>query len=470
MSDFKSPLFVSQNGRAVYDRVVESVSRYGMDKLLSGGVLIGLSGGADSVFLLHFLCEYLGKDKILCVHINHMIRGDEADSDEEFSRSLCKEMDVEFLSFKIDVPKLSASTDCGIEECARNIRYSKFKEIIEGRRDISSVAVAHNSTDNAETVILNMLRGAGTRGASGIPPVRDNICRPLIGISKDEIVELLELAKVKFVTDSTNLSTEYRRNYVRLEILPSLKRLSPDPDAMIGRLSENLRSDDDFITGEAERFLRENKPTASALRQLHNAVFIRVLALMAGRLGSISSSCAKDIRALLPSDNFSYSLGGDMRFVCELGLCRVVRGNSTDIEYSISLNGEITHIPEINSVVIERITSIDNSSLNVYKKSIQANLRSAIISGELVVRSKRDGDTVYYGGMTHKLKKLFNDRKIPPSLRSRIPVVCDDRGVVWVPGFGVRDDSPSDPHDHYIAICSQTDEPHDSFITGRDFK
>ena len=115
-------------------------------------------------------------------------------------------------------------------------------------------------------------------------------------------------------------------------------------------------------------------------------------------------------------------------------------------------------------------TRFDNSYMNVYKKSIQVSLCSAIIEGELRFRPKKDGDTVYYGGMTHKVKKLYNDRKIPPSLRSRIPVLCDDKGVVWVPGFGVRDDKANNQDKLFVALCSNSEKTDNIFLSGFDFK
>ena len=439
--DGPSAMFLSA-GDCVYRKAEKTILSCGMDKMIEKGVLLGLSGGADSVMLLCLLIEYRSRMEknfpILAVHVNHSIRGDEADRDEEFCRNLCEDLKVEFISRKVDVPNVAKESGLGLEEAARKIRYSIFLGIIQGREDLSTIAVAHNMSDNAETVLFNILRGSGSRGASGIRPVRDNIIRPLIEVSKNEIVSALDHAEIPYVTDSTNLSDEYSRNYLRNEIIPSLAKVSSDPERMLARFSDNMRSDDDFISGMAREFLSAHKTVLNSdLRSLHFSVFVRVLSLMAGYdEGYLSSSLSSDIYALLDKDNFTYSLFDDVKFICERGIC-TVGVQSEGEEYHIDVKSEITMVEPFSA---ELILSKDKYSSNVYKKSIQANLSSAIISGSLYLRPKRDGDTVYYGGMTHKIKKLYNDKKIPLSVRKKLPILCDDRGALWVPGFGVRDD------------------------------
>ena len=156
-------LFKSEIGRRIYDSAVLAIERYSMADAIRRGVLIGLSGGADSVMLLLVLLEYRRRGAyfpILAVHINHGIRGDEALRDEEFSKQLSKELGVEFLSVSLDVPKMAKVAGVGIEEAARNARYSEFEKIISGRNDVSTICVAHNATDNVETVLMNIFRGS----------------------------------------------------------------------------------------------------------------------------------------------------------------------------------------------------------------------------------------------------------------------------------------------------------------------
>lgn len=447
-------------GKGIFLSAEQTVSGLGMGKYIESGVLIGLSGGADSVMLLCFLAEYRrrrGMDfPIVAVHVNHMIRGEEADRDEEFSRRFCERIGVEFIARHIDVPFLAERFHMSIEEAARKYRYYEFDKIISGRDDISTIAVAHNMSDNAETVIFNVLRGSGARGAAGIPPVRDNIIRPLIKVSKADILLALDGSGIPYVTDSTNLSDDYSRNYIRQNIIPSLNRITSDPEEMLCRFAENMRSDDDFIRDCAEKFILEHEEIKNTdLLSLHNSVYARVLAIMAGKSGgAVSYKIAADIRALLCKDNFSYSLIGKATFICERGVCRVSRNLGETVNYCFEVGEGITDLSPLNAQFVMSKEKVEKTFSNVYKISIQANLSSAIINGSLYLRPKKDGDTVYYSGMTHKLKKLFSDRKIPPSKRRLVPILCDDKGVVWVPGFGVRDDGvkPDDRRDVYVLL------------------
>ena len=459
-SNFTS-LFETPLGSRIYASACNTVAKYGMAPLMEEGALVGLSGGADSVMLLHFLLEYRRRTRdfpIIAVHINHMIRGDEADRDEEFCCNLCEGLNVEFISRRIDVPHLAKAQGIGTEECARNARYSTFADIISGRNDISVIVIAHNSTDNAETVVFNMLRGAGSRGAAGIPPVRDNVIRPLIGIKKADIVKALAECGIAYVTDSTNLSSDYTRNYIRNEILPTFSKISASPEDAIFRMSSNLRSDDDCLRALARDFIassREGKITCRGLSALHESVLARVIAIMCDDAGvTVSHAAIIAIRGLLDSDNFTYTLPGGAKFIAEYGVCRIDAVSPNVIDYCFEIGEGLNELSGFDSDFFLTKGKLDKSSLNVYKISIQVNLRSAIINGRLFLRPRAEGDTVYYGGMTHKLKKMFNDRKIPPALRSCVPVLCDGKGVVWVPGFGVRDDRRDNSgEDLYCALC-----------------
>ena len=474
-----SRLFSSEQGKKIYNLAIKTIDDYSMNALLDKGVLIGLSGGADSVMLLCFLYEYRRNHKnipMIAVHINHCIRADEADRDEEFSKHLCEELGVEFLSIKIDVPRQAEIDKIGLEECARKMRYQQFENIISSRSDIDCIAVAHNSDDNVETVLLNMLRGCGSRGAAGIPPVRNNVIRPLIKVSKSEIVEVLEFCGIQYVTDSTNFNNDYKRNFVRNEISPKLLEIAENPALMIGRMSDNLRSDDEFINCCANDFIAvRNKILNSDLLKLHRSLRARVIAKMSGSAAiSLSSVNFDDLEFLLSKDNFSYSLPGEYVFRCERGVCTIISSEHNDlIEYNIVIPNEKNIISDFDSVFYLTDGRLDESSLNVYKLSIQADISSAIIEGGLYLRPKKDGDTVFYGGITHKMKKLYNDRKIPVSLRPFIPLLCDDRGVVWAPGFGVRDDKHEKKADEktFATLCIGTSDSfaEKRFYSGSEF-
>ena len=446
-------MFASTSGSAIYDRILHTVERENMRPLIHTGVVIGFSGGADSVLLTSFLKEYERRNgkhiPMLAVHVNHGIRGAEAERDERFSFEFTNQIGIDFYSHSVDIPTVSRELGIGTEEAARNARYSIFSNIILSRDDLSAIAVAHNATDNAETVIMNILRGCGLSGACGIKPIRDNIFRPLIAISKSEILSLLDEHQIPYVTDSTNLTSDYSRNYVRNEILPLLKRLSGNPDAAFLKLSENLRSDLDYINTQAIDFINSECTEGiinSKLMQLHPSVFAKVMSMLIhDHTGAYPEE--KHIQALsklLSNDNFTYSLQGSYNFVCERGICTFLpkKNENTLVGQIFSLTEGENKISGTNLTVL--VGDIAKTSLNVYNFSIQARISSDIINDGLILRFKKDGDSYKYSGMTHKLKKVFNDRNIPKHQRSFIPVLCDSKGIVFVPGMSVRDDAKND--------------------------
>ena len=449
-------------GESVFASIEKAVSEHNMLEKLKGGVLVGLSGGADSVMLLLYLAELrkkYGSLHILAVHVNHMIRGDEADRDEQFSKEIAEKLGIHFICSKIDVPKNARESGLGLEESARNARYSEFQRIIEGRDDVSCIALAHNATDNIETALFNMIRGAGTKGASGIPPVRDNIVRPLIYVSKKDIISVLESSGVVYMTDSTNLQDDYSRNYVRNNILPHLYHLVTDPERSFLRLSKNLRADEEYISDQAEAILNGRKTIKnSELLSMHRSLLFRVLSKMASEYSiTLEHLHVEAILSCLKKENFEVSLPNQVRFVSERGVSYMTNAPKEDIKYFYYVSDGKNDISEYNSTIYLTDEKVNKISLNVYKKSIQADLSSAIICGRLFIRPKQDGDSVFYGGMTHKLKKLFNDREIPLSERRLIPILCDDNGVVWVPGFGVRDDKKDNSSGQLYATLAIND-------------
>lgn len=453
MTEKIKKLFESQLGTLIYGKFLRTVNETKMRDMIFKGVLVGFSGGPDSVILLLLLNRYISEQnrgKIVSFHLNHLIRGDEADRDENFSRDFCKRLNIEFISEKRDIPHIAKMNKLGIEECARNERYSCFSKIIQGRKDLSCVAVAHNATDNIETVLMNILRGSGLKGVSGIPPIRDNIIRPVINIPKDDIVRVLTEFDIPFVTDSTNLSVDYSRNYVRHNFLPMLRNISKNPEKAFMRMSENLRSDNSFIEDCAASFLSEydDKPVSvDKLNSLHPAVISRVLSFMAKSCGvnNLEYTHIKKISELLSQGDFKYSLPGKKQFVSSKGKCYIRNDDIPNIMLKpTKLKLGFNYIEGYKSIIVLADSPIDSvlsdCYSNVYKISIQHSFNFDIIEGGIAVRCKLDGDSYKYGGITHKLKKLFNDRDIPTEERPNVPIFTDKQGIFWVPGFGTRQD------------------------------
>jgi tRNA(Ile)-lysidine synthase len=265
-------------------------------------------------------------------------------------------------------------------------------------------------------MLLNLMRGAGSKGLAGIPPVRDEIVRPLLYNSKKDILKALDAFNIPYVIDSTNNECDYKRNYIRNEILPKFDKLYEFPEEIALRASSNLRSDSDFIEKTSRDFINsfdKNKIPSDSLAKLHPSVLSRVVSFLAvsGGASGIEAVHILKIKELLSSsDSFEVCLPGESRFVCRRGICFVTKHTDellTLFDRKLSM-GE-NYIPEIDSFICLTNAPINVCSSNVYKISIQTSIDFGIINGEIRVRNKRDGDSYVYSGMTRKLKKLFND-------------------------------------------------------------
>jgi len=280
----------------------------------------------------------------------------------------------------------------------------------------------------------------------GISPVRDNVIRPIIYSGKAEISSALDEAGIEYVTDSTNFDTDYKRNFIRHKILPLFSELTPCPEDMGTRLAQNMREDKELIKKHTTAFLKEHykdgKVMRKALLSLDKTEFFHVLSEILRQKSnySVEGVHTAAIFNLLCEPTFSYSLPKGWRFVSEGGYCYVTDGAEESEEFSVSLKLGVNEIPGYSTRVILAESDEDIKSYsNIFKILIKKRLPFDIIDGGITVRSRRNGDSYRFGGMTRRLKKLFNDKGIPPSRRRDVPVFEDKDGIIWVAGFGVRE-------------------------------
>ncbi|MDR2531349.1 MAG: tRNA lysidine(34) synthetase TilS [Oscillospiraceae bacterium] len=254
-------------------------------------IIVALSGGADSVCLLlalHELRDELNIELQAC-HVNHKLRGNSSDSDERFVRELCGRLGIELHVRAINVKALQKKHR-SLEECAREARYSYFSEI--GTKAI--IATAHTAGDNCETVLFNLVRGTGLRGLCGIPPVRDNIIRPLIETARAEVLAFLEAENAEYVTDESNYSEEFTRNYLRLSVIPQLEKINPSLTDGLTRMCSVLRHDEEYLRMTA----------LLALEEAHVKGGVYKLSILINQLPAIQS---RIISLLLSQNNISPS-------------------------------------------------------------------------------------------------------------------------------------------------------------------
>ena len=446
-------------------KLIQSVGAYAdsYGMLDCTDVIVGYSGGADSSLLLFVLSE-LSKVRgfsIICAHVNHMLRGDEADADEEFCRARCKALGIEFRSLRTDVEASAKERGVGVEERAREIRYGFFDSIkleLEQKGRKVRVAIAHNATDNAETVLFNFARGSTISGMCGIPPVRDGyIVRPLLRIPKERVLELCSELGIEYATDKTNAECVYTRNKIRHNALPTLRGINPSLEAAVSRMTASLREDAEYL----DRAAKEAYPSVKAedrslscgrLTSLHSALRSRVLCLFFDECGAGYEYTHIDSvqRLLERGGDFSLSLIGSIRLVCKGGVLFTEadkKDQTTEIEpWQVRLNMGDNPLPSGAHVFLfsKKEDAEKLKTQNVYKLFIQHTLSGDTICNVFVARTKKDGDRIRYGGHSHKLKKLYSEMKIPSDARPLLPIIERDGEIVWIPNVKAADTSRGD--------------------------
>jgi tRNA(Ile)-lysidine synthase len=440
---------VKDDVAVIEQKISETISRWNM---FPHGchVVAGLSGGADSVAMLHYLCshsEELGI-QVIAAHVNHGLRGTEADRDERFSVEFCQSLGIECRILHADIAAAAKQKSQGIEECGREVRYSFFRSLCgpNGR-----IATAHTLTDNAETVLINLTKGAGTKGLCGIPPVRGNIVRPLLGITRKQVEQYCAHYGLNFVTDSTNLSDAYVRNNLRHHVVPALKEINPAFESAIGRMTEILRCDEAFFEEQVKRSLLNAAASdggyqLDVLRQMPRALLTRVISAAAEKAGSrrIGYDHIAAIEGIIINGG-AVEIAGGIR--CEaIGNNLYIGKREQEIpHWSVPFAPEGTKLPDGRVLMV---CPVDLSKL-ANRSKIHNLLFNNFINYDTInctggiVRNKRPGDAFRPAGrgVTKTLKKLFNEAKIPVSERGRLALLECGGEIVWVEGFGVSQEA-----------------------------
>ena len=445
--------------------------------MLSGcrRILAALSGGADSVALLSVLCAWREAEEdafaIEAVHVNHGIRGEEADRDEAFCKALCEEAAVPLIVRRADVPALAKSCRLSLEEAARAARYEIFEQICRQRPDITHAATAHHASDNAETVLLHLIRGSGGRGLSGIPPVRPlseksgvSLIRPLLCADRPDILRYLQALSLPFVEDSSNSDCRFARNDLRRTIFPLLNKINPSVTQSLNRTAALAARDEDFLQAAADDFLSRNRDfsfvPARTFSALHPALRVRVLRSLFERAGGqgLSSGHLTDMEeaALTASAPKTLSLPGGFCLYADADGFAVLPAGASPLRKA-DADGRMTDRRPLSpglqrfdappfSVYVYEGDKPDAGILehlqNIYKLLINAVINFDKIEGNLYLRFRSGNNTqdrYRYGGHSHSVKDALSAHKVPQALRNSLPLFCDDSGILWIPGCRVRD-------------------------------
>lgn len=406
-----------------------------------GLILAAVSGGADSVCLLAALVELAvtRNFSIECVHFNHQLRGTESERDAQFVAGLCRKLDVPLHSGTGNVESFASENGFGLEDAARRLRYGFFNETAK-KTGAARIVTAHTADDNAETVLLHLTRGTGLNGLGGIPPVRDAIIRPMLTVTRADVIRFLNERSLSFVEDSSNEQDIFNRNKIRHHVIPVLKSINPRLASTITAATAHLREDEAYLSGLAHQFIAENRngttlSAVSKLAALPNPVASRVIKVFTDI--NLSSKHLTSVLDLCRSKNVSGAVmlptGTVLREYDRLIF--PADWQAEGFEPITLVVGMQVSIPELGLTVRcremvcgEKINKSFTTFLFKYDK----------ICDKIVIRSRETGDNIELFGHrgTKTLKKLFIEKRIPMRKRPLIPIVTDSSGVLAVCSLG----------------------------------
>lgn len=443
--------------------VLQTIKSNGM---LSCGdsIIVGLSGGADSVALLHVLMQLqaeLNIAQIFAVHINHGLRGKAAINDENFVRYLCGKLQTPLKIYRTDVRGYAEKNRVSIEEAGRNLRYFYLEEAchVFGAVNVK-IATGHHQNDNAETILMNLARGAGLRGLCGIPPVNGKIIRPLLDISREEIEKYVADNSLSYVTDATNLSNEYTRNRIRHEVLPAIEgAVNPGAVQTISKNAVWLRADEEYLEAAAQQAFDSliissgycDSPlqivlNSNTLAGLHPSISRRVIRIAIARArpsgGYLSNITAGHVQAIL---DLAQMMSGKEVHIPGLVVYKeysnIIITTATPPkefgEYALPIP-TVADIPELNMTISVSDTIPDKlQPPNPKKPNLYCTkaFECGIVKETLVLRSRRPGDKIVLKAkrpFTKKLQDYFTDAKIPKHKRDTIPVLACGSDILWI--------------------------------------
>lgn len=417
-----------------------SAARPDFSPLRGRRVLIALSGGADSVALAAMLAEARGDLALtlFAAHVDHAIRPESAE-DAAFCEALCRRLEIPLYSVRVDVPAEAHRTGEGLETVARRLRYAALRRIkAEVRADC--IALAHHMDDQAETVLMHLARGAGPEGIGGMRAVSGNLCRPLLGLRKAQLIEYLEERGLSWREDATNCVPDTPRNALRLHGIGELEKCYPQFVRAAARYAQSAQIESDFVDEQARDFLEKSSAATPFGRWLnlseapHRAVLRRALRALCpeeadfDRVNALEALCGAAKGKLdLGKDWFAERAGHRLYFV--------PKRPPQIAPVPLSLDGE-TVLPGIGSV-----TAKSCEPTPIRDDPARQVLDAEALEGA-VLRTRRPGDRIRPLGCGDKLlSDFFIDRKVDRPLRDAVPLVAIGGRVLWVVGCCISEDA-----------------------------
>lgn len=435
--------------KTIEQEVINFIKKH---QLINGAckILIGLSGGADSIFALRFFNKYKQKYnlKIAAVHINHNLRDDESDRDEKFCGKICENLNIEYHNSKVNVKTFAKKNKKSIEEAARILRYQQFEEISKLTKS-DFIVTAHNSDDNTETVLLNIVNGTGLDGISGIPVKRGKIIRPFLCLSKTDILNYLKSEKINFVQDSSNENLDFDRNYLRKKIIPNIKKkLNPSLDSVVLNSSEIFYGQKKllnyFINYSFDKIVEIKKDEfiihLNKLKEFPEEIFGEILKILFIRYFNIPFSFTHytKIKSLLsknPGD--AIKIKGNIFAARERN--EIVIFKNYGIK-KILLEIKIGEEVKFNDKKIS-ITKIHKRPEKFTNDKNIEFISGDNIKGKFILRNWQNGDKIKLLGMkgSKKVSDVLTDSKVKSYKRRKYMVLTNNNEVVWLVGLQISD-------------------------------
>ncbi len=427
-------------------------------------VLCALSGGADSMALLHLLKDMSASLRftLWAAHYNHKLRGAESQRDEDFVIDTCRALEIPLILGEGDVELAAKSQGLGIEETARNLRYA-FLEDAARQAGAMRIATAHHADDNMETMLLHLIRGAGLRGLSGIQPVRGPIIRPLLYTSRQAIMDYVGAMGIPFVEDSSNGDTRFARNRLRHDVLPILRELNPQIAQAAAAASRSLREDLSYLEARGMELFRQANPAEDGMVIPNGAIAMSPRAVSKRALLRI----LEEIEAPAPghvhlNGILAIAQGSDPSAALHLPGGVLVQRVYNDLLIAWDYQNEPLPPLEPAPLNLEGVTLVTGTNWEsrceraicptVAEEGV-FYLQAQGITGQILLRARQTGDQIALPGRSRKtIKKLMIEEKVPRRIRERIPVLADDLGVLALGGFGPHRDRLASPGQEALAI------------------
>lgn len=434
--------------------VVKAIEKYNM---LSFGdnVVVAVSGGPDSIALLHILNSLRDRYNLSLygAHLNHMLRGGESDGDAAYVEDFCRKFEIPLTVRRVDIDRMSKEEGISHEEAGRKARYSLFEDVAISY-DASKIALAHNMNDQAETVLMRIMRGTGLEGLGGIKPVRDNrFIRPLLFTTRSDIENYCKIHSLNPRTDSTNLKPIYSRNKIRLELIPYIREnYCPGIETALSSMAELLKDDNDYLEEHVSSIYKDSAVEkegfvlidTKVINSLHVAVSRRLIRRgilhVKGNLTGIESKHIELIFLISRNGTTgaAVELPGSIKVKISYGYLNIInsKGETNDkFCYRLNIPGK-TPVYETGGTVNAEIMDAGTGNLFIDNRFIKY-FDYDKIKGILSVKSREEGDYIIPIGMRgkKKIKELFIDSKIPREQRDRIPLISFDKEVLWAIGY-----------------------------------